>query len=204
MSDSDTSCVLHTSAAGVTELRGAPALFPALAQHTERFFCSFYTSVSLHRIRSTFPPLLEQIWTEGYAPHFSFPHKVEMFVSSFTFLSEAGQEVASGKQKAQRTQVSSKGLGVCQLPQPSPLLACGRNSVELTFNAMSVFVSKTRGLQTWCPTCHSAQVQCAGTIKGMHREIFGQSQNSKARCYCGEKVDRNSLRKTPIPKCTCI
>lgn len=85
MSDSDTSCVLHTSAAGVTELRGAPALFPALTQHIERFFCSFCTSVPLHRISSTFPPLPEQIWTEGYPPHFSFPHKGEMFVSSFTF-----------------------------------------------------------------------------------------------------------------------
>lgn len=58
MSDSDTSCVLHPSAAGVTELRDAPAPIPASTQHTERFFCSFCSSVSLHRLNSTFPSLL--------------------------------------------------------------------------------------------------------------------------------------------------
>lgn len=158
------------------ELRDAPALFPALAQHIERFFCSFYSSVILHRMNSTFPPLLEQIWSGSYALYFSFHCKGRTFVSSFTFLSEAGQKVASGKLKAQGAQVSSKGPGVCQLPQPSPLPACGRNSTELTFNAVSVFVSNNRGLRTWCPTSTLPKCSVQGLLRACRERCLVPEQ----------------------------
>lgn len=151
MSDSDTSCVLHTSAAGVTELRDAPALFPALKQHTERFFCSFYSSVSLHRINSTFPPLLEQIWTESYAPYFSFPHKGELLSQAWLFCLKQVKKLHLEKRKLRGLESLLK---ICEFASFHSHLCCWHVAgAALSSHLMlCLSASSNRGLRTWCPT----------------------------------------------------